>query len=344
MKQIVEYSDAYAGAWSDYVKRIPDTNIAHQIGWKDVISKGLGHKPKYFIALDNYQIVGILPMVKLRTWWNSKYLISLPWIDYGGISAIDSEIESMLLNRAIQMADIEKVAFLELRSINASGAQNLALRMDKVTFLLKLDNDPEKIWGGFDAKLRNQIRKANKSGLTTEFGGREFLDSFYGVFSHNMRDLGTPVWGKNFFAAILSTFPNSTRIILVRKDQEVLGAGLVLSFKDHLYVPSASSYRSAIKDCPNHALYWAVIKRACEEGYSCFDFGRSTWDSNTFRFKKQWVSNPTQLTWQYYLGKSKEPPALNPSNPKYRIFIKMWKKMPLPLANFLGPRIIRNFP
>lgn len=343
MIKVFEQSDEHDVAWDKFVEFSQDSTIAHRIGWKRIMVEGLGHRPKYLIAMDDSRVTGILPMIILRAWWKTKYLISLPWIDYGGILAENSETEKLLFEEAVQIAGNEKAEFIEFRT-TAAGSMNLELRKDKVTFLLKLEKDFDKIWTGFGPKLRNQIRKAEKSGLTTEFGGGEFLDDFYRVISYNMRDLGTPVWGRKFFETILTAFPNSAQIILVKKDYKVIAAGLLLYFKDRLYIPTASSYRSMLKNCPNHALYWAAIKKGCEEGYRYFDFGRSSWDSNTFNFKKQWVPEPIQLHWQYYLGKSKVIPALNPSNPKYKILIKLWKKMPLSLANYLGPKIIRNFP
>jgi lipid II:glycine glycyltransferase (peptidoglycan interpeptide bridge formation enzyme) len=131
---------------------------------------------------------------------------------------------------------------------------------------------------------------------------------------------------------------------MVKKDEKYIAGGLVLEFKDRLYVPSAAAYRSALKYCPNHGLYWEVIRKGCEEEYSYLDFGRSKIDSNTYKFKKQWVPDPTQLKWQYHLARAKEIPAINPASPKYRLFINIWKKLPLSAANYLGPRIIKNFP
>jgi FemAB-related protein (PEP-CTERM system-associated) len=343
MKEIVEYTDEYQTAWLEYVESSPSTTIAHCIGWKEVMQNSLGHRPRYILAIEGSRIRGILPLFVVKTRWQSRYIISLPWIDYGGICADDIETEKLLLDEARRITESEKAEFMELRSIKANDL-NLVHRKDKVTFLLRLDKDPEKIWKGFDAKLRNQIRKSQKSGLTAEFGGVEKLVSFYKVFSRNMRDLGTPVWGIGFFESILKEFSDTAQIILVKKDKSVIAVGLILSFKDRLYVPSASSYRSSLKYCPNHALYWEVIKKGCEQGYRYLDFGRSTWHSNTFNFKKQWVATPTQLTWQYYLNKRKDLPSLNPSNPKYRLFIGLWRKLPLPIANYLGPKIIKNFP
>jgi serine/alanine adding enzyme len=343
MTAVSEYSASFESPWSEFVARSPHAAIAHEIGWRDVMARGLGHTPKYFVAHEGSKITGVLPLFLVRTWWRTKYLVSLPWIDYGGILAEDLPTENLLLDAARRTVESEGAEFVEFRTM---CRQNLGLspREDKVTFLLPLESDSELLWKGFDAKLRNQIRKSQKSALSTEFGGLDRLDEFYRVFAHNMRDLGTPVWGKRFFTEILSTFPDTARLILVRKEGTVIAGGLVLAFKDRLYVPSASAYRNALEFCPNHALYWAVIVDGCTHGFKYLDFGRSSKDSNTYNFKKQWGAPPTQLTWQYLLHRTKEIPAINPANPKYEMFIKMWRKLPLPVANFIGPRLIKNFP
>jgi FemAB-related protein (PEP-CTERM system-associated) len=295
------------------------------------------------MALEDDTVRGILPFFLVRTVWGSRYLISLPWIDYGGVCAADPRAETALLEEARRIAEIEKVQFAEFRSVEAVF-NNLPALDDKVTFLLELDKDPEVIFKNFNSKLRNQIRKAQKSNLTTEFGGLELLPDFYKIFSWKMHSLGTPVWGFAHFENILKAFPHTAEIIMVRKNEKYIAGGLVLEFKDRLYVPSAAAYRSALKYCPNHALYWAVIKKGCVEGRNLFDFGRSRIDSNTYKFKEQWVPTPTQLKWQYHLARAKEIPAINPASPKYRLFINIWKKLPYWAANYLGPRVIKNFP
>ena len=343
MIKIVEYEDRYRERWSAFVDKTPTSTIAHRIGWEKVIQRGLGHKPKYLIALIDDSIRGILPLFLLKTLWRSKYLISLPWIDYGGVCAVDPETENRLLDEAGRIAKAENAQFVEFRSVEAVF-NNLPVLEDKVTFLLELNKNPDIIMKSLNSKLRNQIRKAQKSELTAQFGGIELLPDFYKIFSWKMHSLGTPVWGFTFFENILMTFPDTANIIIVKKDDEAIAGGLVLAFKDRLYVPSAAAYRSALKYCPNHALYWEVIKKGCDEGYRYFDFGRSKVDSNTFKFKKQWVPNPTQLKWQYYLNRAREMPSINPSSPKYRLFINIWTKLPLSVANYLGPKIIKNFP
>lgn len=332
-----------AAGWNTLLQRLPASTIAHQHEWRAIIADNLGHRPEYLVAEQDGVIVGCLPLFRVTTWWRAVYLVSIPWIDYGGILAETPEAENALLDYARELAKTSKARFLEFRSIERLP-HDLPSRTDKVTFLLPLNADPELIWKGFDAKLRNQIRKSQKSGLTTEFVGEAGVDEFYEVFAHNMRDLGTPVWGRKLFDGILRTMPDRAQLILVRKDNQVIAGGLVLRFQDRYYVPSASSYRWALEFCPNHALYWAVIERGCREGLSFLDFGRSSWNGPTFNFKKQWGAPPTQLTWQYILPTGEELPAINPANPKYRLFISLWQKLPLPLANWLGPKVIRNFP
>lgn len=343
MIRVVPHSDQYRDQWDSFVLNSPGATIAHQSGWSTAIEQGLGHKPRYLIALDNESLCGVLPLFLVTTMWRSKYLVSVPWLDYGGILAESAEAADALLKEAVNLKSKHSAQFVEFRSPEPTHG-DLPTKTEKVTFKLRLDNDPEKIWAAFDAKLRNQIRKALKSELTTEFGREDKLPEFYRVFQWKMHQLGTPVWGYRFFEAILKHMGRSAEIILVRHEGKVIAGGLVLSFKDQVYVPSAASISEYLRLCPNHALYWEVIRRGCESGSKWFDFGRSSVDSNTYRFKKQWVPVPTQLHWQYCVSEGDQLPSVNPNNPKYRIFINLWRKMPLPIANLLGPRVIRNFP
>ena len=227
--EIVLYQEKDKTRWREYVDRSDATTIAHQIEWRQIISQSLGHQPFYLMALENDQIKGVLPLFLVKAWWGARELVSIPWLDYGGIAADDEAYEKSLIDKAAEIARKNNAAFVELRSISASGIK-LPERTDKVTFHLKTD-DPDIFWKAFDAKLRNQVRKADKSGLTTEFSREEGLDGFYRVFTRNMRDLGTPVWGKNLFLNILREFPDNSKFILVKKDDETIAGGLVLTFK-----------------------------------------------------------------------------------------------------------------
>jgi serine/alanine adding enzyme len=348
MARIIEYSESLESKWAEFIENCPTANVAHLPGWRKVIEKGLGHRPKYLMSADGDKVTGVLPLFLIRTWTRSCYLVSIPWIDYGGVCANNLETENLLLSEARKVARTEKAKYIELRSIDVNpllaDTPNLFLRRDKVTFILELDKDPECIMKKFDSKLRNQIRKSQKSGLITEFAGIEKLQDFYKIFAWRMHALGTPVWGVKFFKAILNTYPSTARVALIKKDDKYIAAGLILAFKDRLYVPSAAAYSNYLQYCPNQALYWQIIRKGCEQGYKYFDFGRSSWGSPTFNFKKQWVSTPLQLTWQYYLNTAKHPPDFENGKKKYAPLIAIWRRLPLPVANMLGPRVIRNFP
>jgi FemAB-related protein (PEP-CTERM system-associated) len=172
----------------------------------------------------------------------------------------------------------------------------------------------------------------------------ELLDGFYEVFCRNMRDLGTPVYGKNFFRNVLEEFPETTRIISVKLGDKTVASGILTWFKDTLEVPWASSISDYREMCPNNLLYWEAIRFAINNGSLKFDFGRSTPGEGTFKFKKQWGAKPVQLYWQYLLKEGERLPELNTKNPKYEMAIKVWKKLPLAVTNFIGPHIVKNIP
>jgi len=341
--EIIEYGDKFKKLWEDYLEKNTSTSFAHQIEWKTVLEKSFKQKPVYLLAKNEDQIVGILPLFYYSSLLFGKFLISLPWLDRGGVCADSEEIQEKLIHNAVQIARQKRCKFLELRSVLVKD-KSLITKTSKVTFILELNPDPEKIWKKIDSKARNQVRKAQKSGLEVTFGREEYLDQFYSVFSTNMRDLGTPVWTKELFKNILTYFPDTSEIALVKLNRKIIGGALILYFKDMLTVPSASSLGSFLSYCPNNILYWEIIKRGCLKGLKKFDFGRSSRNSGTFNFKRQWVKEPVQLYWQYYLNKTKDLPELNPESPKFSLGVKLWQRLPLILANFLGPKIVRNLP
>jgi FemAB-related protein (PEP-CTERM system-associated) len=344
MIRVCLYTDQYRDVWEKYIRNHPHANIGHRIGWKSVMERAFKREHRNLIALDNDEIKGVLPLILVKTWWGNKALFSMPWVDYGGVCADDDQTAILLTEEAKKICRDENFDFVELR-LSQELSVEMPIRTDKVTFLLDLEQGAESIFKDyFDAKLRNQIRKPDKSGLITEYAGVEGLDDFYRVFSINMRRLGTPVWAKECFRAVLEEFPESSRLILVKKDQATVAGGVVLEFKDRTYIPWASALKKYIRLCPNHAMYWRVIKDSCEKEFKYFDFGRSTVNCGTYRFKNQWVKDPSQLTWKYYLNKVKEVPRLTSNNPQFKILINLWKRMPLWLTNLIGPKINRNLP
>jgi FemAB-related protein (PEP-CTERM system-associated) len=209
---------------------------------------------------------------------------------------------------------------------------------------LALPADSAALSKNFPAKLRSQIRRAEKEGMTCRIGGAELLDDFYAVFSRNMRDLGTPIYGRGFFAEILKTFPDAARVGAVYLGTRPVAAGFLYGYKETLEIPWASSDRRYNRLAPNMLLYKSVLEHACEQKFRIFDFGRSTPESGTYRFKEQWGAQPVGLHWYYWLADGCVPPDLSPSNSKYRLAISVWRRLPLALSRRLGPNIVRYIP
>jgi FemAB-related protein (PEP-CTERM system-associated) len=210
---------------------------------------------------------------------------------------------------------------------------------------LRLDSDEEHIWKNtLTSKVRNQVRKAVKSGLTVHFG-KEHFDDFYKVLSVNFRDLGTPLHGKSFFRKILREFNRFSSIIVVKHGEKVIAGMLFTHFKNVFNDPWASSLRAYNTLCPNNLLYWEAIKYACKNSFEYFDFGRSTLGQGTLIFKKQWGAEQLQLYYQYHLNRADAIPKTNAVNyNRYQFAINVWKRLPLTIANAVGPVVVRYLP
>jgi len=329
--------------WDNFVDCHPQKTYAHRWNWSRVLSSSFNIKPLYCLAERGGRIVGVLPTALMKSALFGKFLISLPWLDYGGPLAESQEVAHGLIDFAENLAKANKCRFLEMRAVREplSGLTN---KEDKFEFMLKLEGNEESIWQSIDGKAKNQVRKAVKSGLSVDFGGIELLDEFYKIFAFNMRDLGTPVWPKSLYSEMFRHFPNDTELALVKLGDKYIGGGLVVHYRDYSGIPSASSYRSYLNLCPNNILYWEVIKRCFNRGSGRFDFGRSTLNGGTYNFKRQWIKNPRQQIWQYRLLTISSLPELNPSNPKFKLAINIWRHLPLPIANALGPKIVTKLP
>ena len=332
-------------AWDNYVVGMPDSNCYHQIGWKEVIEKSFGHATYYLLSEDSsHNINGILPIVQLKSLLFGNFMVSLPYFNYGGICAKDMPIGEELLSRAIQIAKDKGVKHLEMRHTHSMN-ERLPVRTTKVAMHLNLPTDPSDLWKSFPSKLRTQAQRPTKDGMSVSVGRETELDNFYQVFSSNMRDLGTPVYSKDFFRNILRVFPSSTWICTVcSKDSEPVASGFLVGFRETMEIPWASSLRSYNRYSPNMLLYWSALKLACETGHKLFDFGRSTPGEGTYKFKEQWGAKPLQLYWHYWLNNGGALPELNVQNPKYRVAINIWKRLPVRITNLIGPSIVRNIP
>jgi FemAB-related protein (PEP-CTERM system-associated) len=330
--------------WDLFVQASERATAYHCFGWKEVLSGSFGHPCHYLAAIDdNGEWRGILPLVHMQSRIFGNFLVSLPFVNYGGLLCENEAAAALLLAEAEKIRRSCSASYVELRHI-ARGPGNLPTRQNKVTMVLELAGSTDDQWKGFDPKLRNQIRKAQKSGLHFTRGRLDLIDQFYEVFARNMRDLGTPVYSREFFHNVMKTFPDSTMIVAVFHEGRMIAAGLASWFRGRLEIPWASSIKDYKALCPNHMLYWEAICFAIEHGFREFDFGRSTPNEGTYNFKKQWGALPIPLNWQYLMDEHGRFPELNPSNPRYRAAIRAWQRLPVSVTKVLGPLIVRNIP
>jgi FemAB-related protein (PEP-CTERM system-associated) len=312
--------------------------------WLSVLATGLRHVPYCLEAVHGDETRGFLPLAFVKSFLFGRYLVSLPYLNYGGVMAGDDETAQLLVSRAVTLADQLDVRYLELRHQQPMTHPDLnGMRTDKVHMRLELPKSAAALWEQLSAKVRNQVRKGQKSGLDVVWGGLELVDAFYAVFSRNMRDLGTPVYGKRLFASILKEFPDRAEICLVRHGRKPAACALLLHGWGVTEVPSASSLRAYNSSCANMLLYWNLLERSLERGQQVFDFGRSSKESNTYRFKKQWGAAPVEAAWQYYVRRGSMD-AARPDNPRFQRLIRMWQKLPVWVTRLIGPRIVRGIP
>lgn len=329
--------------WDDYVIRNEKSCFFHQIDYKKVVESSFGHKAYYLYALRDSNVIGVLPLFMIKSLLFNSCLVSLPFVDYGGICADDMYSEKALFEKAIEVAKRGKAQYIELRH-EYNNSLNLPTNLSKINVVLNLASQAETVWKSFSPKVRNQVRKAQRSGLEFKGGGSEYLSDFYYVFAKNMRDLGTPVYPKVFFKNLFQFFPHNTEILLVTYKEKPVAGAIAVYFRNTVELPWASALRKYFLYCPNNLLYWRAIERACNKKCKSFRFGRSSKDSGPYRFKKQWEALDQQLYYQYFLINGKEIPSVSPQNPKYQIAINLWKKIPLFITNFIGPHIIKYIP
>lgn len=340
---IVISDDRPDEACGAYVHAHPLGTGYHLPAWLTVIRDAFGHKSKYLAARRHGAVVGVLPLVFFSSRLFGRSVVSMPFLNYGGVLADDADVERALLARAIEETSAAGGSHLELRHARQIFPE-LPAKRHKVAMKLALAGSPDAQWTHLDRKLRNQVRKAEKSGLGVEVGGPELLPRFYEVFAHNMRDLGTPVYGIEFFEEVLRRFPDTTRVFVVSTATEPVAASIVYWHGRTIEVPWASALREFNPLCPNVLVYWHMLRFANERGFATFDFGRSTPGEGTFLFKQQWGAEPQELVWEYWMAGGRPLPDLSPKNPKFSLAIKAWQQLPVGVATTVGPLIVRHIP
>ncbi len=332
-----------ASVWDDYVHAHPNAAPYHRYLWRNIVEHSFGHSCTYLAARDGSGTLrGILPMVRLRSALFGDFNVSLPYFNYGGVLADNPRVAAHLLEHAAALTRANGQRHLEVRSTHRLN--DWPARTDKVSMILPLPRDIETLEAALGSKLRAQINRARREHPTVHCGGLELLDDFYRVFARNMRDLGTPVYARRFFANILAALPGQAHLVIIRLDGRAVAAAFLLGDRDLMEIPWASTLREVNALSINMLLYREVLNFTIGRGYPFFDFGRSTRDAGTYRFKRQWGAQPLQHHWHYALPDGMNLPELKPDSPKFRLLVRCWQRLPVAVANLIGPAIVRNLP
>jgi FemAB-related protein (PEP-CTERM system-associated) len=329
--------------WDGFVRDQTDGTVDHLWRWQRIFSDVFGCDSTYVAARRGSTVVGVLPLVRFKSWLFGRSIVSVPFLNYGGLLASEPHAVRLLIERAREVAQGFGASHVELRHV-VRQAPELPYRQHKVSLTRALPGSGDELWATLDKKVRNQVRKARKDGLVAETGGAELVDDFYAVFSTNMRDLGTPVYSKRLFAETLRAFRADARVYVVRSGARPVAASIALRHRDTVLVPWASSLREYRPQCPNMLLYWTMLEAAVKDDVRVFDFGRSSPGSGTRHFKIQWGGEERPLYWEYVLLTSAEPPDHGPTNPRMQYAIAAWKKMPVWLTRVVGPAVVKSIP
>jgi FemAB-related protein (PEP-CTERM system-associated) len=325
-------------AWDGFVRRAPDGNVGHRWAWTRVVPAAYGHKVFALAAHRDGEVAGVLPLALLRSRLFGRHLVSMPYLDYGGLcTGGDRAIEDALVAAALDLARAND-AKLELRHFGDRPI-GLPAAQHKVTMTLDLAGGEDAVWKRIRSNRRAQVRKATRNGLVAGVHGAEALDDFYGIIATNMRDLGSPVHRRRFFGSVLAELGSDARIVVVRDDGRPVGAGMVLVHGDQIAMPWPSSLRSAFARGSNQLLYWEVLRYGIERGCREFDFGRSSKDAGTFEWKRQWGAELVQLYWH------RDPPEeADEETQRLEWATRVWRRFPVGLANTVGPMIRGGLP
>lgn len=345
-------SDNDEEKWNDFTSKHPQVSPYHHFAWKKSIEKAYGHQCYYLIAENaDKEIIGILPTVAIIPPIVSGKLCALPFCDIGAALANDETLEQQLIDKARDIALQYKLPTLEYRAskrydTNEEIAKALP-KEQKVRMLLELPESSETLLASFKTKLRSQIKKASKNGLTVELGrSDQLIDEFYDVFTFNMKALGSPTHSKNWFSEIKNNYDKDMIISIIKHEGKPVGAGIILLNGPMVAIPWASTKREFNRLSPNMLLYWSLLKHSTDNGYKTFDFGRSSFGEGTFKFKQQWGAKPVPLKWKIYQdGKqtdSFEMATNTAKNNRIRPLIEaIWKKLPLTFTIVIGSKIRR---
>lgn len=339
--RIRELDDSRAADWDRFVADCAEATFFHRAGWQRVIAKSFGHRTHYLYAERDGAIEGVLPLVHVKSALFGNSLSSLAFCVYGGPAARNAEARDALDRAARALAERLDVAHLEYRHIEKQHYADAVEKSDLyVTFRKPIDPDVEKNMLAIPRKQRAMVRKGQKLGLTSAVDAD--CIRLHRVYSESVRNLGTPVFSRRYFDELQRTFADDCEILVILHENEPVAAVMSFYFRDQVLPYYGGGSTRARDLAANDFMYWEVMRRACERGSRLFDFGRSKRGTGAFDFKKNWGFPAEPLSYQYIMRRGDHPPDNNPLNPKFRLFVNTWKRLPLPVANLLGPHIVRQ--
>jgi FemAB-related protein (PEP-CTERM system-associated) len=341
---IIAVEDHAPQGWDAYAARHPLATAYHREAAVLVGNRTFGLRTWFLSARDGDDLVGILPLVEQSSRFFGHFLTSVPFFTYGGILADDDTTVHAILQGLRMHCEARRVQHAELRHAGPLRGESLPERVDKVSMIVDLPSSEDALSRQLGSKLRSQIKRAQREQPEVIWGRGELIPEFFRVFSQCMRDLGTPVYPRRFFEIACNALGELASVLVIRVRGEVMAGAILVRHGDRIEVPWAAATDEAKRNAINMRMYWEMLAHSMRAAAREFDFGRSTIDSGTFRFKQQWGAKPRQLHWQYWLSPGSEVPMLNNSNAKYALATAAWKRLPLWCANLIGPMIIRNLP
>lgn len=342
--KIVTCDPSHKAEWNRFAESSDQGSFYHRWEWQDINRDQLGHASRYLGAFDQGRLVGMLPLVQVKSRLFGNIGCSLPFVNFGGPAAESASVEAALMAASTAVADEWGVDYLEIRSTRDLGDVYPSSR-HKVSMTVDLAPDPEVLFNGFKGDQRKEVRRGYKYGFSARFGTTEVFDDFYAILCDSWRDLGTPIYSRAYFESVMSTFPTRTRIAVVYAADHTPAAAAFMGHQngvvEGLWLGTRAQFR---RQLVGYVLYWEIIKDACEQGHRLFHLGRSTADSGAEVFKRKWNAHATQLYWHYVLRRRREIPQLNVTNPKFKAAIAAWQKLPVGVTRWLGPLIARSIP
>jgi FemAB-related protein (PEP-CTERM system-associated) len=328
-----------ASRWDEFVLACPEATFFHRAGWQQVIEQVFGHRTWFLLAESEGWIEGVLPLARIRSRLFGDALISLPFCVYGGIAAASESAREALDLAAQNLADRLRVGHLEYRNVRPHH-ENWAGKPLYVTFRKAIAPEVEANMVAIPRKQRAMVRKGIRNGLIAEMD--DGVERFFRVYADNVHRHGTPALPKRYFETLRQVFGDDCEIMVVTKDGRPVSGVLSFYFRGEALPYYAGDTAEARELAANDFKYWELMRRACERGLKVFDYGRSKIGTGSFDFKKNWGFEAQPLHYEYKLYRAKALPEANPLNPKYQMFIRLWRMLPLSVANALGPHIVRN--